>query len=397
MPARRTSALVVRRVEQSAALDEFVERGLELAHVLSRHPARGHDRRHKPRRGIRTRLRPLARLFVAAQERWQQAEQAAPAIGLVLHLNLRIVRREVGFICGPLRRLRRARMPDRLDELESLILENALHTADRVALAIEQVPDPAQEVDVIGTVVAPPTAALHRLDFAEPTFPEPQHMLRHIKIGRYLADGTECIRRLLHGRLPFCATLSTGLFGRVVLRIVNSLLQDRGGLEHHHTPRRNRHFLTSLGISPDALAFLAHHERTERRQFHRLTPFEAVGDFLQHKFDECGRFGARKPYLLVDGFTQISPGNSLCYHHRLPRLRRLGYPSVFADDISLPRNGQRGRAGSPAVSHYHRTSVAPQVKPPPMASSSTRSPRLMRRSATASASASGIEAADVLP
>ena len=46
---------------------------------------------------------------------------------------------------------------------------------------------------------------------------------------------------------------------------------------------------------------------------------------------------------------------------------------------------------------YQRISVAPQVKPPPMASSITRSPRLMRRSCTASASASGIEAAEVLP
>src|SRR5262249_59515199 len=101
---------------------------------------------------------------------------------------LRIVRREVGFICGPLRRLRRARMPDRLDELESLILENALHTADRVALAIEQVPDPAQEAAVIATVVAPATAALHRHDFPTPTFPEPQHMLPHIKLLRSPPD-----------------------------------------------------------------------------------------------------------------------------------------------------------------------------------------------------------------
>src|SRR5262245_10206110 len=51
----------------------------------------------------------------------------------------------------------------------------------------------------------------------------------------------------------------------------------------------------------------------------------------------------------------------------------------------------------PPRSAYHRISVAPQVKPPPMASSITRSPRLMRRSCTASASASGIEAAEVLP
>ncbi len=45
---------------------------------------------------------------------------------------------------------------------------------------------------------------------------------------------------------------------------------------------------------------------------------------------------------------------------------------------------------------YIRTSAEPQVRPPPSASSSTRSPRLMRPSRHASASASGTEAADVL-
>ena len=50
-----------------------------------------------------------------------------------------------------------------------------------------------------------------------------------------------------------------------------------------------------------------------------------------------------------------------------------------------------------AGSVYQRSSTAPQVKPPPIASSSTRSPFLMRPSATATESASGTEAADVLP
>jgi len=46
---------------------------------------------------------------------------------------------------------------------------------------------------------------------------------------------------------------------------------------------------------------------------------------------------------------------------------------------------------------YQRTSAEPQVKPPPMASNSTRSPFFTRPSLTATASASGIDAADVLP
>ena len=51
----------------------------------------------------------------------------------------------------------------------------------------------------------------------------------------------------------------------------------------------------------------------------------------------------------------------------------------------------------PAQAPLHRTSDAPQVKPPPMASNITRSPFLMRPSAMPAQSASGIEAAEVLP
>jgi hypothetical protein len=69
-----------------------------------------------------------------------------------------------------------------------------------------------------------------------------------------------------------------------------------------------------------------------------------------------------------------------------------------SESTGQPRISLRSiRATGAATIAYHRISVAPQVKPPPMASSITRSPRLMRRSATASLSASGIEAAEVLP
>ena len=47
--------------------------------------------------------------------------------------------------------------------------------------------------------------------------------------------------------------------------------------------------------------------------------------------------------------------------------------------------------------NHQRSSAEPQVKPPPIASSMTRCPGLMRPSATATSSASGMEAAEVLP
>ena len=57
---------------------------------------------------------------------------------------------------------------------------------------------PRRRFDVVGAVIAPPAAALHRLDFAEAAFPEPQHMLRNVKLFRGFADGAECVRGFVH-------------------------------------------------------------------------------------------------------------------------------------------------------------------------------------------------------
>jgi hypothetical protein len=61
-------------------------------------------------------------------------------------------------------------------------------------------------------------------------------------------------------------------------------LQNSRRLEHHHAARRYRHLSAGLRITADALAFLAHHKRAERRQFHRLTFFQAIGDLFQNQF-----------------------------------------------------------------------------------------------------------------
>src|SRR3982751_6429460 len=69
------------------------------------------------------------------------------------------------------RGLRCPLLPDVLDELDAMILQDALRAADRVAFAVEEVPDPAQEIDIVGPVIAPAAAALHRLDLLKPGFP----------------------------------------------------------------------------------------------------------------------------------------------------------------------------------------------------------------------------------
>ena len=105
---------------------------------------------------------------------------------------------------------------------------------------------------------------------------------------------------------------------------------------------------------------------------------------LSTSLDECGGFGSRQPDLLVHGLAQIRPRHRLA-RHRQPHIG--DRPRESASTIIHMRadmvNGIRfapGRSTPVRTLAHQRTSAAPQVKPPPIASSSTRSPRLMRPS-----------------
>src|SRR4029079_2636566 len=100
----------------------------------------------------------------------------------------------------PVDRVRRARLPDVLHEPHALLAQEPLDSANGVALAIEQVADAAQQVDVVRPIVPAPAPAFHRLDLAEAALPEPQHMLRNIEFLRHFADGPKCVGRLFHRR-----------------------------------------------------------------------------------------------------------------------------------------------------------------------------------------------------
>ena len=102
---------------------------------------------------------------------------------------------------------------------------------------------------------------------------------------------------------------------------IDSLLEDGGRLEHHDPARRDRHFLAGPGIAADALAFLAHYERAERRQLHRLAALQAVGDLFENQFDEGSGFRARQADFLIDRFAQIRARDRLS-RHRQPHSRR---------------------------------------------------------------------------
>ena len=89
-------------------------------------------------------------------------------------------------------------MPDALHKRQAFFAQDALHAADGVALAVKQMADAAQQIDVVGPVIAPAAAALHRADLRKPAFPEAQHMLRHVDLVSDFTDGAERVRRFFH-------------------------------------------------------------------------------------------------------------------------------------------------------------------------------------------------------
>src|SRR4051794_32945756 len=231
-----------------------------------------------------------------------------------------------------------------LHRFDAVLLEDPLHAADGVALAVEETADTLEQVDVVGAIIAAAAAALHRLDLGETRLPEPQHVLRNVEFLRYFADGSERIRRLVQMPNPYPEgglRLGLRLAGVAIGAVpgVDPLLQDRRRLEHHDPAGRDRHLGAGLGVATDALTLLADHEGAERGQLHRLAFLKAIGDLLQHEFHEGRRFRARQPYLLVDGFAQIDTryGFTLIGHRPAPHHGE----QLLSEIMSLRYGGQQ--------------------------------------------------------
>src|SRR5215472_3558522 len=300
------------RIQQPAADDQAVQRCPQPLEILRIEPRRGRRgrlrRRSQPHGGGGLVLRcggvvPTAGLVLGAHDGPQPKH---PALALAPFLA-----------AAADGRLRRALLPDRLDEPVPLLAQNPLHAADRIALAVQQMADATQEIDVVGTIIAAAAAALHRTDLGKAGFPEPQHVLRHVEVVGDLADGAECFRRLF--QRATLASCGCGLLSATALRpVIDTLLQDGGGLEDHHATRRDRHRGAGLGIASDALPLLADHEGAEGRELHGLAALEAIRDLLEHEFHECGGFGARQADLLVHRLAQIRAGDCLSGHRPAP-------------------------------------------------------------------------------
>ena len=83
-------------------------------------------------------------------------------------------------------------------ELVTVVLEQFLHTLDRIAVIVEQVPDALEKFDVVGPIVPAPSAALERFDLRKPGLPEPQDVLRQIEVIGDFADGPERVGTFFH-------------------------------------------------------------------------------------------------------------------------------------------------------------------------------------------------------
>src|SRR5579875_2151726 len=241
----RSGGVAVRgRRKQFAAFGELAQRCAQLVHSLARQ-----TRRLRPRAGkfgcagmvdravagigprgrcpCERRLATLGQLVLRLVEIATEQRRNAPCrAGPLLRPDVAL--RHGVLLARAVRRLRRAFLPHGLDEFDALFAQDALHAANGIAFAVEQMADAAQKLDVVGTIVAATAPALHRLDLTKPRLPETQHMLRQVEFLRRLADGTKRIRRLVvQGDTPAAANGTRDVDERYGLAAARQVVDER--------------------------------------------------------------------------------------------------------------------------------------------------------------------------
>jgi hypothetical protein len=82
--------------------------------------------------------------------------------------------------------------------------------------------DALEQIDVIGPVIPPAAAALHRFDLREPCFPETQDMLGQIEVVCDLTYRPKCVRAFFQIFTPIQTEgQDTGTTRTIMLRIVH--------------------------------------------------------------------------------------------------------------------------------------------------------------------------------
>lgn len=75
-----------------------------------------------------------------------------------------------------------------------MILQDLLDAANGIALAIKQMLNSAQQVDIVRAIKAPPSGAFDRTNLDEFDFPKAQHVLWQTELIGHFADRAECVR-----------------------------------------------------------------------------------------------------------------------------------------------------------------------------------------------------------
>ncbi len=156
-----------------------------------------------------------------------------------------------------------------LHRFDAMLLQNPLHAADSVALAVKQAANALEQIDIIGAIVASSAASLHRFDLGEPRLPKPQHMLRDVEFFSDFADGAERIRRLVQMTRSSQLTLIAKKNYSVLpspLPAAWPLIRCFNIADGLNTITRRGEIGTSVpvfGITSDTLTLLAHHEGAE--------------------------------------------------------------------------------------------------------------------------------------
>jgi hypothetical protein len=228
-------------IDQFAALDKIVQRGVQLVQILTRHTITGDAGRGlrgrrlchrrfgggdavdrtigrinaRDRRAGHGRLDPLGRVVmpitkITSNERGKATAQPTD---LVLRdiVGPGDLFDDLFFVVfySAMWWLRGSVLPNDLDEFLTLLAQDALYAANGIALAVEQVANTTQQVDVVRAIIAPTASTLHWFDFVKAAFPKAQHVLRQIEIVGHFTDGAKCVRRLVVQSKPLLSLILT--------------------------------------------------------------------------------------------------------------------------------------------------------------------------------------------
>src|SRR5439155_13154319 len=175
-----------------------------------------------------------------------------------------------------------------------LHLEPLLRARDREPFLVEELLDAQHGLDVAAAVDPLSRGVLGGGEGRELRFPVTEHVRLGVGQLAHLPDLEEELVR----DLPFHE-------GRP-RRLIGGRAEELGGTEDDRPARLDEHLLSSLGIAPAPLPFLADHERSEAGDLHLLAVAETVLDRVEDDLHQQRRLALRKtPVPLIDDARDV--------------------------------------------------------------------------------------------